>query len=162
MAEGRISIQWFNVFQYDESYKQETLYIGDYLDEQKLKDSYPNQSLRDNCGLVISEKATIVCVSRHLYQSHYRNSELLSKNHLNHLIYNSTPNLKDYGLSFKKRVVKGFTLIRCRRGQILETEGELSRCAYIVVKGRLKYYKKIINDEINDSNKKRKERRAII
>jgi CRP-like cAMP-binding protein len=74
----------------------------------------------------------------------------------------STPLLKGYGLQVKKRLVQNFDVIRCKRGQILETEGQMAKFAYIVIKGRVLIYKKLFNDEIKDSNKVRSERASII
>jgi CRP-like cAMP-binding protein len=74
---------------------------------------------------------------------------------VNQMIYMSTPNLRDSGLHIKRKIVQKFEFIRCKKGQILETEGEKAWYAYIVVKGQVKIYKKIINDELNDDNKGR-------
>ena len=51
--------------------------------------------------------------------------------------------------------------MHCYNGQVLETEGEIAKFAYIVVKGKLRIYKKIHNDELRDDNKRRREKRGL-
>jgi len=61
----------------------------------------------------------------------------------------------------KKKALRHFQAVQCLKGQILEIEGQLARCAYIVLKGKLTIYKKLLNDELRDANSRRREQRAI-
>ena len=47
------------------------------------------------------------------------------------------------------------------RGEVLAPEGVESDIVYLVVKGRLRVYRKLINDEVRDSNSRRQDMRLI-
>ena len=47
------------------------------------------------------------------------------------------------------------------RGEVLAPEGVESDKVYLVVKGRLRVYRKLINDEVRDSNSRRQDMRLI-
>ena len=49
----------------------------------------------------------------------------------------------------------------CRKGEILEVEGQEARRAHLVLKGRLRIHKKLMNDELRDTNSRRREKRSI-
>lgn len=160
MAEGRLEVKWYDATQTGETdvdNEPQTLFIRDFLDSQKLADMYPGLGMLDNIGTVISERVTIVTINGELYQKHYKLNEQFNRLNVNQFLYMNTPELKDCGLALKKKVGLQFSGKHCRRGEILEVEGQTARKAHLVLKGRLRIYKKLLNDEARDTNSRRRE-----
>lgn len=61
----------------------------------------------------------------------------------------------------KKRLVDKFKAIHCMRGQVLAAEGSNAERCYLIVKGKVRVYRKLINDEVRDSNSRRAEVRNM-
>ena len=164
MEAGRLRVQWYNVLDLEEGTETgctETLFIRDHLDQEKIEELYENQSIVNTTGVCVSEKATIVQIDYISYSQHYRMSEYFNVLNIKQFIYTHTPELKDYGLAQKKKALRNFFGYHCSKGQILEVEGQVARCAYIVLKGRLNIYKKLLNDDLRDTNSRRREQRNI-
>ena len=119
MAEGRLEVTWYNVTDREngiDSRATETLFIRDYLDSQKIQDLYENQAIVNSTGVCISEKATIVEIRRHAYDEHYRMSEYFNNLNIKQFVYLNTPELKDYGLTQKKKALRNLSAIHCSAG----------------------------------------------
>ena len=70
--------------------------------------------------------------------------------------------MKDYGLALKKRIGSYYVARHCKKGEILEVEGQEARRAHVILKGSVKIYKKLINDELRDTNSRRREKRSLL
>jgi len=102
-----------------------------------------------------------VQIDRNSYDKHYRLNEYFNVHNIKHFVYSNTPELKDYGLAQKKKALRNFFAYHCNKGQILEVEGQMARHAYIVLKGKLNIHKKLLNDDLRDTNSRRREQRAV-
>ena len=100
-------------------------------------------------------------IDRNSYEKHYRVNEYFNVHNIKHFIYSNTPELKDYGLAQKKKALRNFFACHCYKGQILEVEGQTARYAYVALKGKLNIHKKLLNDDLRDTNSRRREQRAV-
>lgn len=57
--------------------------------------------------------------------------------------------------------MENLKFFQCLKGEILAPEGVESDKIYMVVKGKLRVYRKLINDEVRDSNSRRQDMRLI-
>jgi len=95
---GRLDARWNelgDVLDPRENFTTETLFVTDYLDEQRLAKYFDGKSLVGHTLKCISETATIATIDRQLYQNHFREKEEFSKWILNDLIWNVTPRLDE-------------------------------------------------------------------
>ena len=70
IIEGRMEVKWYNLSDIESMHEDnviETLYVRDYLDEQRLEYLYPKQSIVEHTITCISEFCTIVTIDKHLY-----------------------------------------------------------------------------------------------
>lgn len=81
----------------------------------------------------------------------------LNKQEVNAFIYEHTPGLASYGIGLKRRCIEAMSAKHCLKGEVLAVEGQASEKAFLVLKGKLLLFRKIINDEVRDTNSRRKE-----
>jgi hypothetical protein len=67
---GRFEAKWCEMGvneEKHENYESETMYIRDFLDEQRIEDLYYGKSIVDHKITCISDSATVVIVDRAVY-----------------------------------------------------------------------------------------------
>ena len=124
----------------------ETFYVTEWIDEQRLQHLYSDQTLHNHELTCISDKATIITVPRMMYQSYFRHNDSFSKMEINNYVWNVTPNLKDFNLALRNAVTNSFELLHCNKGEVLETEGSHNKSAFLVLKGEVSIFKKMVVD----------------
>ena len=86
MSEGRLGVQWFTTNEVElaeDHYTNETLFIRDYLDAERLARLYANKAIVNHEAVCLSERATVVEVSTDVYEKHYRYNEQFNRMNIN-------------------------------------------------------------------------------
>ena len=161
IVEGRLSLRWYEILDEEEWIDEEVFYIRDYLDQHKLKEFYTGNRIVDDEAIAISEHCKICTIDQHIYEEHFRMNQFFAKKSFYDFVLLNMFTLKNYGLQVKKRVMEGIKFLQCMRGEVLAPEGVEADKIYMVVKGKLRIYRKIINDEVRDSNSRRQDMRLI-